>query len=210
MKKYSDIGARTPEAFEISKASRELIARIIGDDTLEDKIKQRCVMATGDPSIAESLRFVRDPIKAGFKALDAAADIFVDIHMVEAGVVKKGHSSRIRTLIDMGQDLAAELGITRASAGVMAARDELDGSVVVIGNAPTALLALCEIVERGEAVPALVIGMPVGFVKAAESKERLRSLEIPSISNVGTRGGTPLAVAAMNEIINMYHMGIRV
>lgn len=130
--------------------------------------------------------------------------------MVEAGVVKKGHSSRIRTLIDMGQDLAAELGITRASAGVMAARDELDGSVVVIGNAPTALLALCEIVERGEAVPALVIGMPVGFVKAAESKERLRSLDIPSISNVGTRGGTPLAVAAMNEIINMYHMGIRV
>jgi precorrin-8X/cobalt-precorrin-8 methylmutase len=209
MDRYSDLGAMTPEAFEISRASRELIARIVGDETLEDRIKQRCVMATGDPSIAESLRFVMDPVRAGFRALDEAVDIFVDIRMVEAGIVKKGHRSRIRTLIEMGEEMASRLGITRASAGVMAAKDELDGAVVVIGNAPTALLALCEIMERREAMPSLVIGIPVGFVRAAESKDRLRNVKVPSISNVGTRGGTPLAVAAMNEIINMYHQGIR-
>jgi precorrin-8X/cobalt-precorrin-8 methylmutase len=73
----------------------------------------------------------------------------------------------------------------------------------VIGNAPSALLVLCDLIQKG-IKPALVIGTPVGFVNAAESKELLRTLDIPSISNEGTRGGTPVAVAAMNEIITMF------
>ena len=73
----------------------------------------------------------------------------------------------------------------------------------MIGNAPSALLTVCRMISEGN-VPSLVVGTPVGFVNAAESKEMLRSIDIPSISTEGTRGGTPVAVAAINEIITMY------
>jgi precorrin-8X/cobalt-precorrin-8 methylmutase len=107
------------------------------------------------------------------------------------------------TFIGKGDDLA----YARESphlAGVMAVEEELSGSIVVIGNAPSALLVLCDLMDFGKARPALVVGVPVGFVNAAESKERLRTMPVPSISTVGTRGGTPIAVAAINEIINMH------
>jgi len=202
-KKYSDLGAVTPEAKKIYNKSRSLIAGIVGDKNPEDKIRQRCVIATGDPAVAEILRFRNDPVNAGLAALEAAAAIYVDIKMVEAGVVKKGHNSPIITAIGRGDDLAEREGITRTSAGFRELAGELSGSIVVIGNAPSALLTVCEMIEKGEAKPALVIGVPVGFVNAAESKERLRRIDLPSISTEGTRGGTPIAVAAINEIINI-------
>jgi precorrin-8X/cobalt-precorrin-8 methylmutase len=204
LKDYTDIGATTPEAMEISRKSRRLISELIGDETPEDRIRQRCVIATGDPGVAEILEFLHNPVEAGLKALEAEAKIFADIRMVEAGVVKKGHRSEVVTFIGKGDDLAISKGITRTSAGVMAAQEELNGSIVVIGNAPSALLVLCDMMESGKAHPALVVGVPVGFVNAAESKERLRTISIPSISTVGTRGGTPIAVAAINEIINTH------
>jgi len=201
---YTDIGAVTPEALEISRKSRRLISEMIGDDTFEDRIKQRCVIATGDPSVAEILRFHGRPGEAGLQALEKGAPIFADIKMVQAGILKKGHSSPIESFIGQGDALAKELGITRTSAGVMALQDRLSGSIVVIGNAPSALLTLCELMEAGKVVPRLVIGAAVGFVNAAESKERLREIDVPSISTAGTRGGTPIAVAAINEIINAH------
>jgi len=201
---YTDIGAVTPEALEISRKSRRLISEMIGDDTFEDKIKQRCVIATGDPSVAEILRFHGRPGEAGLQALEKGAPIFADIKMVQAGILKKGHNSPIETFIGQGDALAKELGITRTSAGVMALQERLSGSIVVIGNAPSALLTLCELMEAGKVVPRLVIGAAVGFVNAAESKERLREIDVPSISTAGTRGGTPIAVAAINEIINAH------
>lgn len=204
MEDYTDIGATTPEAMEISRRSRKFISELIGDETPDDRIRQRCVIATGDPTVAGILRFLHSPVEAGLRALEAGAKIFVDIRMVEAGVVKKGHRSEIVTFIGKGDDIAATKGITRTSAGILAMQEELAGSIVVIGNAPSALLALCDIIESGKAEPALVIGVPVGFVNAAESKERLREMAVPSISTEGTRGGTPIAVAAINEIINMY------
>lgn len=204
MEDYTDIGATTPEALEISRRSRRLISELVGDETPEDRIRQRCVIATGDPSVAGILRFLHGPVEAGLRALDAGAKIFVDIRMVEAGVVKKGHRSDIVTFIGKGDDIANSEGITRTSAGILAMQGELAGSIVVIGNAPSALLALCDIMESKKAEPALVIGVPVGFVNAAESKERLREMAVPSISTEGTRGGTPIAVAAINEIINMH------
>jgi precorrin-8X/cobalt-precorrin-8 methylmutase len=203
-KEHSDIGAVTPEALAISRKSRRLISQLIGDETPEDRIRQRCVIATGDPSLAGILRFSRDPVQAGLGALEEGALIFVDIRMVEAGIVKAGHRSSIRTFVGQGDDLARREGITRTSAGVLALQDELEGSVVVIGNAPSALLVLCQLMDSGRARPRLVIGVPVGFVNAAESKERLREMAVPSITTVGTRGGTPVAVACMNEIINLY------
>jgi precorrin-8X/cobalt-precorrin-8 methylmutase len=94
-------------------------------------------------------------------------------------------------------------GITRSSAGIRALAGPLEGSIVVIGNAPSALTALCSLIADRLVAPACVIGIPVGFVQAAESKALLRTLPVPSISTEGTRGGTPVAVAAMNEIITI-------
>ncbi len=202
---YSDLGAVTSEAKEIYTTSRKLIAGIVGDKTLEDKVKQRCVIATGDLSIAETLRFKNDPVNAGLKALENGAGIYIDIKMGEAGVVKKGHESPVTTFIGKGDEIAKSEGITRTSAGVIKLKGELSGSIVAVGNAPSALMTLCELIEKGEIEPALVVGVPVGFVNAAESKERLRTLDVPSISNEGTRGGTPIAVAAINEIINVHY-----
>ena len=204
MEEYTDIGATTPEAMQISRKSRKMISGLIGDNTLEDRIAQRCVIATGDPGVAEILRFLHQPAQAGLQALNRRAPIFVDIKMVEAGVVKMGHKSRIETIIGNGDDLAVAHGITRTSAGILALKEKLSGSIIAIGNAPSALLALCDLMESGDVSPELVIGVPVGFVNAAESKERLRKIDVPSISTVGTRGGTPIAVAALNEIINTY------
>jgi precorrin-8X/cobalt-precorrin-8 methylmutase len=201
---YTDIGATTPEAMAISRKSRSMISELIGDKSHEDRIRQRCVIATGDPSVAETLRFCVNPVDAGLKALEEGAGIYADIKMVEAGIVKKGHRSPIKVFVGSGDDLASEKGITRTSAGVLVLQGELNGSIVVIGNAPSALLTLCGLIEAGKVRPRLVIGAAVGFVNAAESKEMLRTLDIPSISVVGTRGGTPIAVAAINEIVNIY------
>ncbi len=201
---YTDIGATTREAMEISSKSRKLISELIGDETLEDRIRQRCVIATGDPSVAGILKFLHQPVEAGLRALEERAPIFVDIKMVEAGVVKKGHMSSIKAFIGEGDGLAETKGITRASAGVLALKEKLEGSIIIVGNAPSALLTICDLIEAGSISPRLVIGVPVGFVNAAESKERLRELDVPSISTVGTRGGTPIAVAAVNEIINTH------
>ncbi|OPY50630.1 MAG: precorrin-8X methylmutase [Methanosaeta sp. PtaU1.Bin112] len=204
MEDYTDIGATTAEALEISTKSRRLISQMIGDDTLEDRIKQRCVIATGDPNVAEILRFRGGPGEAGMQALKSRAPIFADIKMVEAGILKKGHNSPVSAFIGQGDVLAKEKGITRSSAAVMALQEKLSGSIVVIGNAPSALLTLCDLMEAKKVLPRLVIGAAVGFVNAAESKERLREIDVPSISTEGTRGGTPIAVAAINEIINTY------
>jgi len=201
---YTDIGATTPQAMDISRKSRNLISNLIGDSSVEDKIRQRCVIATGDPSVSEILRFNMNPVKAGLKALANKETIYVDIRMVEAGVIKRGHESLIKTFIGCGEDLAKARGITRTSAGVLALREELSSSIVVIGNATSALMTLCDLIESGKVGPSLVIGVPVGFVNAAESKDRLRDATVPSITTIGTRGGTPIAVAAMNEIINIH------
>lgn len=201
---YKDLGAVTREAQEIYNKSRSYIAGVVGNEHPEDRIRQRCVIATGDVNVAEIMQFKNDPLNAGLKALEKGAGIYADIKMVEAGVVKKGHQSKVTIFLGKGDDIAEERGVTRASAGVMKLKDELDGSIVLIGNAPSALLTLCDLIEDDVAKPELVIGVPVGFVNAAESKERLRQMDVPSISVVGTRGGTPIAVASMNEIINMY------
>lgn len=199
---YTDLGATTREALAISEKSRALVRREIGDASLEDRVRQRCAIAVGDIAMAGLLRFHLDPVAAGLAALDAGVPIVADIRMVQVGIQKRGHGSPVLCALDHGSDLAANEGITRTSAGLLALGDRLEGTIIVIGNAPSALLALCRMIERG-LHPALVVGTPVGFVNAAESKALLRGLEVPSISNEGTRGGSPVAVAALNEIITI-------
>lgn len=200
---YTDLGAETEEAYRISLASRTLARETIGNETPEDRIRQRCSVAVGDFAMAGLLRFTGDPVDAGLAALACGAPIVTDIRMVEVGLQKRGHRSSILCALDHGADLAIERSITRTSAGFLALGNELDGAVVVIGNAPSALLAVCSLIDRGLR-PALVIGTPVGFVNAAESKALLREKSVPSITTEGTRGGTPVAVAAANEIITIF------
>ena len=203
---YIDPGAQTREGYEISKKSRMLARNAIGDANPEDRIRQRCSIAVGDFSMAELIRFSGDPIAATIAALRQGAPIITDIRMVQTGIQKKGHTSEVLCALDSGADIARDRGITRSSAGLISLREKLAGSIVVIGNAPSALLSLCGMVREGVR-PAVIIGTPVGFVNAAESKELLRTMDVPTLSTEGTRGGTPVAVAAMNECITMFIEG---
>jgi len=203
---YIDPGADTEEGYAISKKSRTLARSVVGNATVEDRVRQRCSVAVGDFAMAGLLRFVNDPVAAAIAALDANAPIITDIRMVQVGIQKKGHASTVICALDHGAEIAKEQGITRSSAGFLALKNRLPGSVVVIGNAPSALISLCGMIRDGVR-PAVVIGTPVGFVNAAESKELLRTTGIPSVSTEGTRGGTPVAVAAINECITLFIEG---
>jgi precorrin-8X/cobalt-precorrin-8 methylmutase len=200
---YIDLGADTKEGYAISSRSREMARQAIGDLTTEDRIRQRCSIAVGDFSMADLMRFCHDPVSAGVAALAAGAPVYTDIRMVQTGIQKKRHTSTITCVLDLPPGPEGRGEKTRTSAGFISIRDKLEGAIIVIGNAPSALLVVCDMI-RGGAKPALVIGTPVGFVNAAESKEILRTLTVPSISNEGTRGGTPVAVAVLNEIITIF------
>jgi len=203
---YIDVGADTKEGYAISQKSRALAREAIGNNTPEDRIRQRCSIAVGDFALADLMRFEHNPVKAVLEALRNRAPIITDIRMVQVGIQKKGHASEVICALDFGADIAKEREITRSSAGFLALKERLPGSIVVIGNAPSALLSVCAMVKDGVR-PAAIIGAPVGFVNAAESKEVLRTIDIPSVSTEGTRGGTPVAVAALNECITMYIEG---
>jgi len=197
-----DFGARTKEAMEISEKSRAIVRGIVKGDAPEDRIRQRCVMATGDPAFADLMRFNNDAVNAGIEAIKRGATIFTDIKMAQVGITKRGHNCDVKCVLDAGSEIAERTGVTRTSAGFMALEKKLDGAIIVIGNAPSAALTVCGMIERG-LKPALVVATPVGFVNAAESKERVRALDMPSITCVGTRGGTPVAVAVVNELVEM-------
>jgi precorrin-8X/cobalt-precorrin-8 methylmutase len=198
----TDFGAQTREAREISEKSRTIVRGIVKGDSPEDRIRQRCVIATGDPLFSELMRFSNNPVKAGISAIKRGAPIFTDIRMAQVGITKRGHKCDVRCVLDGGNDIAERTGVTRTSAGFMALEKELDGAIIVIGNAPSAALVVCDMIERG-LKPALLVATPVGFVNAAESKEKVRALDIASITCVGTRGGTPVAVAVVNELVKM-------
>ncbi len=198
----TDLGARTKEAKAISEKSRAIVRSIVKGDTPEDRIRQRCVIATGDPGFAELMRFNNEPVKAGIDAIRRGATIFTDIQMAQVGITKRGHKCDVKCVLEAGMDISEKTGATRTSGGFMALEDELEGAIIVIGNAPSAALTVCGMIERW-LKPALLVATPVGFVNAAYSKERVRALAIPSITCVGTRGGTPVAVAVVNELVEM-------
>ncbi len=195
-------GARTKEAIDISEKSRAIVRSFVKGDSPDDRIRQRCVIATGDPAFADLMRFNNEPIKAGIDAIKRGVTIFTDIRMAQVGITKRGHKCEVRCVLDAGDEIAHKTGMTRTSAGFAALENELSGAIIVIGNAPSAALTVCDMIERG-LKPALFVATPVGFVNAAESKERVRELDVPSITCIGTRGGTPVAVAVVNELVEM-------
>ncbi len=166
----------------------------------------RVIHACGMVEIADRLAFSAAAAEAGHAALAAGAPVLCDCRMVAAGIIASRLPARndvVVTLNDPGvPDLAARLGTTRSAAAVELWRDRLDGAVVAIGNAPTALFHLLEMLDTGVSKPALILGFPVGFVGAAESKAELaanpRGCEFVALR--GRRGGSAMASAAVNAL----------
>ena len=198
-------GARTAEAQRIALLSKQIVSDIVADDSAEGRIKQRVVMATGNPAFADLLRFCNDPVSAGVRAIRAGRYVYTDIKMVSVGIsndIERFGGKVVCALPDKMSPVNNEQ--TRASAGFLELGERPSDAIVVVGNAPSAALTLAAMAREGTR-PALIVATPVGFVNAAESKAIIRELDIPSITTVGTQGGTPVAVAITNELLALAH-----
>ena len=163
---------------------------------LSRAVVERVIHASADLDYAESLVLDETVLERGLEALRDGAPIVTDVGMVAAGITARETSCFVSD--PRARELSGRLGITRSAAGFRVAAEEVgSGAVWVVGNAPTALFELLEL----ETEPALVIGLPVGFVGAAESKEKLVESELPAISNHGPKGGSAVAAAALNALI---------
>jgi precorrin-8X/cobalt-precorrin-8 methylmutase len=199
--------ASAPE--DIEARSFAIIEAEVGERPFDGpawEVARRLVHAGGDLTLLEALHLPDNAIRAGVAAIRAGVPIYTDTEMVRAGIPMRrlrpfGCETRCILAAPDLAAVAARRGITRTRAGMEALGASLNGAIAAIGNAPTALLALLAMVDRGEAAPALVIGMPVGFVNAEESKEMLLARPtIPSLCLRGRRGGSPLAAAAVNAL----------
>ena len=171
---------------------------------LEEGVAVRIIHACGMVEAADDLAFSPGAAEAAREALRAGAPVFCDARMVAEGVTRTrlpANNDVICTLADAATpQLAAKLGTTRTAAAIELWLPRLGGAVVAIGNAPTALFRLLEAISAGAPRPAAIIGMPVGFVGAAESKEALIESGLPSIVVRGRKGGSAMAAAAVNAL----------
>ncbi|MDR2055158.1 MAG: precorrin-8X methylmutase [Desulfovibrio sp.] len=178
------------------------------------QVARRCVHTAGDTSIVADLRLRREGLKAGLAALKRGCTVYTDTRMAAAGLPPRrlrplGVSvTALPELPGLGES-AARRGITRARAAVEAVAGKLEGQIIVIGNAPTALLALLEILEAGAPPPSLIVGMPVGFVNAAQSKRLLAQSSWPHFTLLGRRGGSAVAAACVNALAELVLERIR-
>jgi len=165
-------------------------------------IALRLAHAAGDTTILDGLVWSRGAITAGRKALAAGAPLLVDSMMVAAGITRAQPAVICTLRNPETEELAKARGTTRSAAAVELWRPHLAGSVVAIGNAPTALFRLLEMLAEGAPKPALILGFPVGFVGAAEAKEALAAFGrgVEFITLHGRRGGSALAAAGVNAL----------
>ena len=173
-------------------------------DPAEERVAVRIVHACGMPDVTRDLLFAPGAAAAGIAALARGAPIFCDAQMVAYGVTRARLPAGNEVICSLSDPrtaaLAAELGTTRSAAAVDFWGERLAGSVVAIGNAPTTLFRLLERLGAGAPRPACIIGMPVGFVGAAESKAALAAGGWPSLVVRGRRGGSAMAAAAVNAL----------
>ncbi len=165
-------------------------------------VVRRMIHACGMCDLARDVRASSDFATRAALALRQGAPVITDARMVQAGIVDRWLPARndVRCILDDETD-GPSTGTTRSAAGIDRAGAKLDGALVVIGNAPTALFRLLERVETGATAPAAVVGVPVGFVGAAESKQALAACaSVPFITVLGRRGGSAIAAAAINAL----------
>lgn len=184
---------------------RELKSR--GQYSFTDKellVVKRVIHTTADFEYADLIHFRNNSIDIALEILKKGCKIYVDTNMIKAGINKKKLRDFNCELINYVADKetrvkASELGVTRSTVSIVKACEK-DVKMFVIGNAPTALFTLMELIESGKASPEVIIGVPVGFVGAAESKKQLLGTDIPSISIQGRKGGSTVAVSIMNAL----------
>jgi precorrin-8X/cobalt-precorrin-8 methylmutase len=171
---------------------------------IEERVAVRVIHACGMVEAAADLVFSAGAVESARDALRAGAPIFCDARMVAEGITRSRlakDNDVICTLSDPSTpELSAKFGTTRTAAAIELWLPRLDGSVVAIGNAPTALFRLLEAISGGAPRPAAIIGMPVGFIGAAESKEALIESGLPAIVMRGRKGGSAMAAAAVNAL----------
>ncbi len=198
------------ERTSLAIIAEELARRGLTPPPEQEAVVRRVVHATADFEYAENLRFTPEAVRRGAEALAAGAVIVTDTNMALAGVSKpalaKLGGAAFCYMADPAVAAAAkEAGTTRAVAAMKYAAQQHPGAVFAVGNAPTALFALCDAMEAGDFRPALIIGVPVGFVNVVESKERLMSLcqklGVPAIAAMGRKGGSSVAAAVCNALL---------
>lgn len=194
----------------IENRSMEIIAPYLTGLKLspeEVRVYSRMIHASGDPDYANWIHIAPQAIEMGRKALESGKDIFCDVEMVRTGINKKrlaecGGTAHCLISDPKIAEEAKKLGITRAMASMRAFGEKLDGAVIAIGNAPTALFEVLKMMEETSIRPALVIGVPVGFVGAKESKDLLiETSPVPYISVAGNKGGSSIAASAINALL---------
>lgn len=169
---------------------------------------KRVVHTSGDPDFAGTLVFHPEAVSSGLEAIRRGRNVFTDVNMVKTGIDRKrlasfGGEVICRVASPSIRKKAEEEGKTRASTAIRVSAPALSGGIVAIGNAPTALRETIKLVEEGRTRPALIVGIPVGFVGAAESKSELEKQSIPYITNRGTKGGSAVAAAIVNALLRM-------
>lgn len=189
------------KSFAIIRAEADL-ARFNAD---EEKVAVRIIHACGMVEAARDIVFSPGMVARARRALEGGAPILCDAKMVASGITRARLPADNEVLCTLGDarvpELAKALGNTRSAAAMELWREKLAGAVVVVGNAPTSLFRLLEMLDAGAALPAAVIGMPVGFVGALESKEALMADgRVPFAVVRGRKGGSAMAVAAVNAI----------
>ena len=209
--------AMSERAFDIEKRSFEIIESEVGGNRhqyndMQWVIVRRVIHATADYDFAgkQKIVFHQRAIESAFNAIRKGCTILTDVDMVLAAISK-------RSIADLGlrlqcyisdKSIAEEarlLGMTRSETAMRHAVKEMDDGIVAVGNAPTALLEVINMIREGVVKPALVVGTPVGFVSAAESKEELaRMNEAPFITNIGRKGGSSVASSIINALMLLY------
>lgn len=198
----------TVQPQQIEAKSFQIIDEEIGEHAFTNEqypIVQRVIHASADFALGKSLLFHPNAVEAGIQAIRSGKKVVADVQMVQVGVNKArlekfGGSVHVYISDPDVIEEAKRLNTTRAIVAMRKAVKEAEGGIFAIGNAPTALLELIRLIKEGEARPGLVIGLPVGFVSAAESKEELAKLDVPFITNVGRKGGSTVTVAALNAL----------
>ncbi len=192
------------EIYRRSFATIRREAVLSGLSSIEERVAVRVIHACGLVETAEHIVFARGAAEAAEAALRRGAAILCDARMVAEGVTRARLPANNSVVCTLGESsvagLAARLGNTRSAAALELWGERLAGAVVAIGNAPTALFRLLEMIADGAPRPACIVGMPVGFVGAAESKEALLASGLPAIVVKGRRGGSAMAAAAVNAL----------
>jgi len=194
---------------DIEKRSFEIITEILGDRKLDPRnelVIKRAIHTSADFDYADNLVFSEDAVAKGIEALKNGCDIVTDTQMARSGINKTilGKLGGTVHCFMADDDVAAEAkqrGVTRAMVSMEKAAKLPKPCIFAIGNAPTALIILDELIKKGELSPALIIGVPVGFVNVVESKELIIASEVPHIVARGRKGGSNIAAAICNAML---------